>query len=116
MASTHDLYTQTAAQMYFTLVLGDKPQFQAPAWYLPMGGGISGFDSDSPVLNNGLPTHESILKLARPIVIPVRQNIMGLVDFFPVGTNDVVDLLNEDGDDVRVIGVVLDGLQTRDVQ
>jgi hypothetical protein len=116
MASTHDLYTQTAAQMYFTLVLGDKPQFQAPCWYYPQGGGISGYDSDEPVLNNGLPTQASILKLARPIVIPVRQNILGQVDFFPIGSVDVLDILNEDSEDVRVIGVMLDGLQTRDVQ
>jgi hypothetical protein len=116
MASTHDLYTQTASQMYFTLILGDKPQFQAPAWYYPMGGGIAGLDADEPVLNNGMPTQASILKLARPIVIPVRQNIMGQVDFFPIGSTDVLEILNEDSSDVRIIGAMIDGLQTRDVQ
>lgn len=32
-------YLLTSTQLYFTLQLGDKPQFAAPAWYFPAGGG-----------------------------------------------------------------------------
>jgi hypothetical protein len=112
-----DLYLQTVSQLYFTFTLGDKPQFVAPAWYHPAGGGIYGTDSTASVLNNGYPSQQSILKLARPIVIPVRQNISVNAEFFSVGSTDVLDILNNAAtDDQMVIMYMIDGLQTRDVQ
>jgi len=112
-----NLYLQTVSQLYFTLTLGDKPQFVAPAWYFPAGGGIYGSDSTDSVLNNGYPSQQSILKLARPIIIPVRQNINVNAEFFPVGTTAVLDIINNaTADDQMVIMFMIDGLQTRDVQ
>lgn len=110
-------YLQTASQLYFTLTLGDKPQFQAPSWYFPAGGGIWGTDNTASIYNNGMPTQESILKLARPIVVPVRQNISVDASFFTVGSTNALTLLNAGAtDDQKVIMFMLDGLQTRDVQ
>jgi hypothetical protein len=110
-------YQQVTSQLYFTLNLGDKPQFQAPIWYTPAGGGLHGFDSTTPIYNLGMPTQESILKLARPIVVPVRQNFNVNMEFFGVGTTDALTLLNAgDGTDQKVIMFMIDGLQTRDVQ
>lgn len=110
-------YQQVASQLYFTLTLGDKPQFLAPCWYHPAGGGIFGFDGTDPVFNHGWPSQDSILKLARPIIIPVRQNISVNAQFFAVGTTNVLSLLNAAGtDDQMVIMYMIDGLQTRDVQ
>lgn len=112
-----DLYLQTASQLYFTFTLGDKPQFVAPCWYHPAGGGIYGTDTVSSVLNHGYPSQQAILKLARPIVIPVRQNIAVIAEFFPVGTTNVLDIINNAAtDDQMVIMYLIDGLQTRDVQ
>ncbi|MFQ5938392.1 MAG: hypothetical protein ACE5LB_18480, partial [Acidiferrobacterales bacterium] len=111
------LYQQTASQLYFTLNLGDKPQFQAPIWYVPAGGGVFGFDSTTPIFNLGWPSQDAILKLARPIVVPVRQNFNVNMEFFTVGTTNVLTLLNGGAtDDQKVIMFMLDGLQTRDVQ
>jgi hypothetical protein len=110
-------YQQVTSQLYFTLNLGDKPQFQAPIWYTPSGGGLHGFDSTTPIFNLGMPTQESILKLARPIVVPVRQNFNVNMEFFGVGTTDALTLLNAgDATDQKVIMFMIDGLQTRDVQ
>lgn len=110
-------YQQVTSQLYFTLSLGDKPQFSAPCWYYPAGGGVSGFDSVNAIYNHGLPGQSEILKLARPIIIPVRQNIQVNAQFFSVGTTNVLDLLNNAAtDDQMVIMFMLDGLQTRDVQ
>jgi hypothetical protein len=110
-------YQQVTSQLYFTLNLGDKPQFQAPIWYTPSGGGLHGFDSTTPIFNLGMPTQESILKLARPIVVPVRQNFNVNMEFFGVGTTDALTLLNAgDQTDQKVIMFMIDGLQTRDVQ
>lgn len=110
-------YQQVTSQLYFTYQLGDKAQFVAPCWYFPAGGGVWGFDSTGAVFNHGEPTQEAILKLARPIVIPVRQNIAVIAQFFPVGTTDVRDLLNNAAtDDQMVIMFMIDGLQTRDVE
>jgi hypothetical protein len=105
------LYTRVSSQLYFTYNLGDKPQFQAPCWYYPAGGGIYGFDTDDSVLNNGEPSHEAILKLARPIVIPVRQNISVDAQFFAVGSINVLTTLNAGAtDDQKVILFMIDGL------
>lgn len=111
-------YLQTASQLYFTFILGDKPQFQAPAWYFPAGGGIWGFDSQSSVFTNGTPTQEAILKLAKPIVVPVRQNIAVVAEFFQVGTLSALTILNtsRSSDDESVVMFMLDGVRTRDVQ
>ena len=110
-------YQQVASQLYFTLNLGDKPQFQAPIWYTPAGGGIFGFDATTPIFNNGWPSQDSILKLARPIVVPVRQNFNVNMEFFTVGATNALTLLNAgDATDQKVIMFMLDGLQTRDVQ
>lgn len=111
------LYQQTVSQLYFTYNLGDKPQFTAPCWYFPAGGGIHGFDATTAVFNHGTPSHEAILKLARPIVIPVRQNISVDAQFFAVGSTNVLTTLNTGAvDDQKVILFMIDGLQTRDVQ
>lgn len=112
-----ELYLQVCSQLYFTLTLGDKPQFSAPCWYFPAGGGIYGLDAGSSVLNHGMPSQQAILKLARPIIIPVRQNIQVKAEFFAVGTTNVLDLINSAAtDDQMVVLFMIDGLQTRDAQ
>lgn len=115
--NARDLYQQVSNQLYFTLTVGEKAMFQAPAWYHPAGGGVFGLDAQSAIYNNGEPTQQSILKLARPIIVPVRQNFSVSAEFFPVGTTVALDLLNNGAtDDQKIIMYMIDGLQTRDVQ
>lgn len=110
-------YQGVASQLYWTLVVGQKPMFQVPCWYLPAGGGIWGFDGANPTFNLGTPEQGALLKLARPIIIPVRQNFYAQADWFAVGTNSALNLINTGAtDDQKVIMYVIDGLQTRDVQ
>lgn len=110
-------YLGTASQLYWTMIVGNKPMFQAPAWYFPSGGGVWGFDSAASVLNLGTPEQASILKLAKPIVVPVRQNFAARADWFNVGTISALDGINSGAtDDQKVIQFMIDGLQTRDVQ
>ncbi len=110
-------YLGVAAQLYFTLTVGDKPMFAAPCWYHPSGGGIYGFDAATSVFTLGEPTQEAILKLARPVIVPVRQNFAVSADFFSIGTTVALDGLNSGAtDDQKVILYMIDGLQTRDVQ
>ncbi len=112
------LYLQVASQLYTTFQLGDKPQFTAPCWYHPAGGGIWGQAGDTnSFYNHGTPDQQAILKLARPVIIPVRQNISVDATFFAVGTTDVLTIINSAAtDDQMVIMYMIDGLQTRDVQ
>lgn len=110
-------YMGTSSQLFWTLTVGEKPMFSAPTWYFPSGGGVWGFDANTSVFNLGDPTQESILKLARPIIVPVRQNFAAAAQWFPVGTTSALDGLNAGAsDDQKVIMFMLDGLQTRDVQ
>lgn len=121
-----DAYQLVAHQLYLNLFVGDKPQFLSPVWYFPAGGGI---DADigaavSPAVNanNGVPSQESILKLAKPIPVPARQHFYVESTFFSTDGIDVLtELLNTVGQagtalDVREIKVMLDGIHTRDVQ
>ena len=113
------LYLDTMSQLFWTLTLGSKPMFQAPCWYFPAGGGVWGFDATNSIFNNGTPEQAAILKLARPIIVPVRQNFAARADFFNIGAVSALNLLNGTGgadDDVKNIMFMLDGLQTRDVQ
>jgi chitinase len=99
------------------MVVGNKPMFQAPSWYHPAGGGVWGFDATNSIFSNGTPEQASILKLARPIIVPVRQNFAAQADFFAIGTTSALDGLNSGAtDDIKNIMYMLDGLQTRDVQ
>ena len=110
-------YLNVAAQLYFTLTVGEKPMFQAPCWYHPSGGGVWGYDGTTSIFNLGEPTQEAILKLARPIIVPVRQNFSCTAEFFQIGSVVALDGLNSGAtDDQKVIMYMVDGLQTRDVQ
>jgi len=113
-------YLRVNSQLYWTLIVGEKPMFQAPCWYFPAGGGVWGFDATpatGSIFANGEPSQEAILKLARPIVVPVRQNFAVQASFYPMGSVSALDGLNSGAtDDEKEIKFVLDGLQTRDVQ
>jgi len=110
-------YLNVAAQLYWTMIVGNKPMFQAPCWYFPSGGGVWGLDASASIFTLGTPEQGSILKLARPIIVPVRQNFLAQADFFNIGTVSALDGLNSGAsDDQKVIMFMIDGLQTRDVQ
>lgn len=110
-------YLNVTSQLFWTLTVGNKPMFQAPCWYHPAGGGVWGFDSTTSIFNLGTPEQGAILKLARPIIVPVRQNFAASADFFAIGAVSALDQLNAGAtDDVKNIMYMLDGLQTRDVQ
>jgi hypothetical protein len=110
-------YVGVASQLYWTLIVGNKPMFQAPCWYHPSGGGVWGFDSTASVFTLGTPEQASILKLARPIIVPVRQNFQAQADWFDVGSVSALNGINSGAtDDQKVIMYMIDGLQTRDVQ
>ena len=110
-------YLNVTSQLFWTLIVGNKPMFQAPSWYHPAGGGVWGFDSTTSIFSNGTPEQGSILKLARPIIVPVRQNFAARADFFNMGSVSALDGLNSGAtDDQKNIAFMIDGLQTRDVQ
>jgi hypothetical protein len=125
------LYQLMAYGATFTLKIATKEYLQAPFWYIPAGGGISGFTQmgNQHVLSNGVASHEAILKLARDIPIPARQSFSLSVDFFPflrgnpglgsgggaLGADvDVLQILNQ-FDGFKLIQAMIDGLETRDV-
>jgi hypothetical protein len=126
-----DLYQMMAYGATCTLKIATKEYLQCPLWYLPAGGGISGFTTQNArtALSNGVASHEAILRLARDIPIAARQAFSVVIDFFPfnrVGTGlgagggalgadlNPQNMLNQ-FDGVKVVQVMVDGLETRDV-
>lgn len=129
------LYHQAAEQIHWTFGAGLKPSLQnVPSYYLPAGGGLYGDignATDLLLLNNGMPTQESITRLGRAVMIPPRQNIICQAQIFPLpntnagifGTSQgarnmlsCTDNLNAIDGVAKMVSFYLDGLFSRDVQ
>lgn len=139
-----DLYQLLGYGCHLTFKAGEKDQFTAPLVYCPAGMGIFGQTTENSrsIATNGWPSHENIMLLAKDIPIPARQGFSCRLDFFPykpvtgnvpgagAGTSagtagnaaaaftttlDPLARLNA-FDGVKLLGVVLDGIKTRDVQ
>lgn len=125
-----DLYQLMAYGTTFTLKIATKEYIQGPLWYIPAGGGISGFTTENArhALTNGVASHEAILRLARDIPIAARQAFSVVIDFFPftrgptlagqggaIGADlDPLAYLNQ-FDGIKLFQCMVDGLETRDV-
>lgn len=117
----HRLYLHCQMQLFWSLVVGDKPMFVAGTHYIPLGAGIYGDvggSTDLVVLNNGSPTHAALLRLGRPIPIPPTQGFHVVADIFPLGAGDhsLVACINAADDCDKDVKYMIDGLSTREVQ
>lgn len=139
-----DLMGQLGYGCHLTLKAGEKEQFTSQLVYCPAGFGISGattVDSRN-VLSNGWPSQQNIMLLAKDVPIPARQGFSVRLDFFPfrpitgnmpgagagttagtAGTAAAAYGANVDPlarlnafDGIKLLGVILDGIKTRDVQ
>lgn len=141
-----DLYSLLAYGCHLTFKAGEKDQFTSQLVYTPAGMGVFGSSTVNQrnIVSNGWPSHENVLLLAKDIPIPARQGISVRLDFFPfkpitgnvpgagAGTSagtagagnqasaytaalDPLAYLNS-FDGVKMLGVILDGIKTRDVQ
>jgi hypothetical protein len=116
-ATDHLMYHHAMAQLFWELVIQNKQAFTAPTFYLPAGGGLFGdVGSDTTVyFNNGVPSQESICKLARSIAIPARQNFLVNATVAALGSADLAtDITGLTAGEVS-IGYMIDGLHVRDV-
>lgn len=130
------LYFQAAEQLLWSFGAGDKFSITSmPSAYFPYGGGLHGDMGGATDLihwNNGMPDHTGILRLARAVLIPPRQNIrcQAQIVALPDGGNNaaffgtqgarnmlslvsnlnVADLIN------KIVSFTFDGLFSRDVQ
>ena len=140
LGSIQDVYRlhhQTMEQLHISFGTGDKFSItNMPSKYFPDGAGLSGDlggTSDLIHWQNGDPSHTAILRLARAVLLPPRQNIKCVCDVsaLPDGGNAVVagtitpqgrnmlslrDNLNAPDGINKVIQICMDGLHARDVQ
>lgn len=123
-----EMYSLTMQQLYLNFTVADKPQFSGPAWFFPQGGGVWGHglaNSIYPIMSNGTPQTDAILKFAKPIPIPARQHLKVVANLYDTKTVSLRNgYLNKDGIGTapsvvpmcsREIKVMIDGLHTRDV-
>lgn len=99
--------------MFYELSIAEKSQLQGHGWYLPAGGGIFSGGLTT-IATNGVPSQESILRVARPITLPPRQNFEVEISFYDVGTESALTSLNADTSS-KVIVFLVDGVELRDV-
>lgn len=81
------LIWQTEEQLHWSFGTGLKNSIDnMPTWYFPAGGGISGDNGGTTDLihwqNSGTDGHSGILRLARAILLPPRQNILCTAKIF----------------------------------
>jgi len=133
-ADVHRLYFQASEQLLWSFGAGEKFSLTSmPSSYFPYGGGLHGQigrQTDLILWNNGMPTQAAILKLARAVLLPPRQNIKcssQIVSYAdnpqtPVATQGSRNMLSltsnlntVDGVN-KVISFTFDGLFSRDVQ
>lgn len=130
------LYWQAEEQLIWSFGAGDKYSMTSmPTAYFPYGGGLSGDMGGTTDLihwQNGTPDHAGILRLARAILLPPRQNVKcsaqivalpsgGQAQNFGTtsGSRDLLSLtsnLNAIDAVQKVISFTFDGLFSRDVQ
>lgn len=140
IADYHDIYRlhyQSMEQLHWNFGTGEKFSItNMPTKYFPDGGGISGDNggvSDLIHWQNGDPSHASILRLARAILLPPRQNVActATISQLPDGGQganagtttangrnmlSLRDNLNAADGANKVIQFTFDGLFARDVQ
>lgn len=139
-ATVQDYYRiiwQTEEQLHWSFGTGLKNSIDnMPTWYFPAGGGISGDMGGTTDLihwqNSGTDGHSGILRLARAILIPPRQNILCSATIYALpdggaaqtfgttqGSRNMLSLrdnLNAIDAMQKVITFTFDGLFSRDVQ
>jgi len=131
------LHWQTEEQLHWDFGTGQKDSItNMPTWYFPTGGGISGDMGAATDLihwqNSGWDGHQGILRLARAILLPPRQNIVCRAHIFALDNNgqsgvfgtvqgsrnmlSLKDNLNAVDAVQKCISFTMDGLFSRDVQ
>lgn len=131
------LHWQTEEQLHWSFGTGLKDSiFNMPTWYFPAGGGLSGDMGGATDLihwnNSGYDGHSGILRLARAILIPPRQNIVCKANIYALdggpnantagvtqGSRNMLSLrdnLNAVDAVNKVVTFTFDGLFSRDVQ
>jgi hypothetical protein len=132
------LYWQAQEQLHWSYGTGEKFSITNMATkYFPDGAGLAGDlggSSDLINMNNGTPDHTAILRLARAILLPPRQNVACTAQMLPLpdggngvtsgmtngpqGRNylSVASNLNAVDGISKVIQFTFDGLFARDVQ
>lgn len=132
------LYYQSMEQLHWSFGTGEKLSITNMATkYFPDGGGLSGDNGGTSDLihwQNGTPDHTAILRLARAILLPPRQNVLctATISALPDGGNasvaqttnpntgrnmlSLTSNLNALDGINKVIQFTFDGLFARDVQ
>jgi hypothetical protein len=130
------LWWQAQDQLLWSFGAGDKFSITSmPSAYFPYGGGLAQGQMQQTDLiywSNGMPSHEGILRLARAVLIPPRQNIKCEAQISPLsalsnaatvsstqGARNLLSLRdNLNAPDLinKVVSFTFDGLFSRDVQ
>jgi hypothetical protein len=130
------LWWQAQDQLLWSFGAGDKFSITSmPSSYFPYGGGLAQgqmVQTDLIYWSNGQPSHEGILRLARAVLIPPRQNIKCEAQVSPLsalanastvsssqGSRNMLSLRdNLNAPDLinKVVSFTFDGLFSRDVQ
>jgi hypothetical protein len=111
------MYHHAKTQIQWELRIQEKTAFASTTEYLPTGGGLFGDmgTSTDVYFNNGVPSQEATLKLARSIALPARQGFLVLCTTNVMGALNFVNELNGITTGEAWITFYVDGLHVRDI-
>jgi hypothetical protein len=111
------MYHHAVSQLYWELQVAGKQAFLAPTPYLPLGGGLHGdVGADTTVyFNNGTPSQSALMKLARSIALPARQNFFVRSTIAPMGNFNLAQEIQHLSEGEVNLGYFIDGLHVRDI-
>jgi hypothetical protein len=113
-----EMYHHASNQLFFQLEVAQKQAFTAPAPYFPYGGGLFGAigNTTDVYFNNGNPQQSAIMKLARSIALPARQNFMVNCFVLALGATSIAtDIATTVTAGAINISFTIDGLHVRDI-
>lgn len=112
-----EMYHHATNQLFWQLEVAQKQAFTAPTPYFPYGGGLFGAigNTTEVYFNNGNPQQSAIMKLARSIALPARQNFMVNCYVMALGaTNIATDITTLTAGAINIT-FTIDGLHVRDI-
>jgi len=110
------MMAQAQSECFYKLDMSQKTEFQAPAWYMPAGGGLFGDiggATDRQLLNNGNPSSRAALQFAKPLTVAPQQLFTVDCQESVNGASSIITDLNASTGGITVNAVGIEGVFVR---
>ena len=103
------------SNLFYTLRMSQKDMFQAPAYFLPAGGGVDGDlgTLTTPFLTNGQPTARAVSQFVKPIVVSPQQLATVRCNHVSVGAGNLLTDISNSATGIAINSIGMEGIFVR---